>query len=70
MKRFLIALALLAALSLGMAACDTHKPADTTAEDTPPIVTSEPTDVTAAPTDPPTEAPTDPPTEAPTEAPT
>ena len=63
MKRLLIALALLAALSLGMAACDTHKPADTTVE-TP---TEAPTD---APTDPPTEAPTEAPTGAPTEAPT
>ena len=62
-KHLLKGLLLPAALLLLLTACDTAVPDDTTAEDTPPIVTSEPTDVTAAPTDPPTEAPTDTPTE-------
>lgn len=66
-KHLLKGLLLPAALLLLLTACDTAVPDDTTAEDTPPIVTSEPTDVTAAPTDPPTEAPTEAPTDTPTE---
>ena len=68
MKKLLTALTVTAALTVGLAACDTAEPADTIPEDPSATVTAEPTEaLTEIPTEAPTEAPTEEPTEAPTE---
>ena len=69
MKRLLTTLAILCALLLGVSACDTADPADTTVADTAADTTAAETP-TAEPTEAPTAAPTEAPTEEPTQAPT